>query len=1036
MFFCWHYEIDTLPRFQKAEDQEGQSHHLYLPVGVWAEPRQAFNIILEIWINDNPSFRIGFDDTNPNGFVRGITRDAIAARRYRDPKTARWYLEIEEKLQSSNNEYYEAVVKNVPVGSTVRYNFRILPLNQVSQSLGPYTIQAIVPSFVYENIFAISDGGDERDDAFSLYHKEDAQFYHFRVDLIDITTTRLNFQLEVHGQRYFLTDEPFRPDLLPSLPNINPFSDYLTISIPKHTVAAISKIRWRGIEYDINNKVNVGRARIMFIHYCMQGLNDLFELPNKNYNPPRSFIQVTMRDEKASYSSRPNSKEGQVGDGYLYTLDSHRNYNIPYLWTFNGGVLGLIAHDCPNDLKKIKKDVSNGIMDPTIAGFGGHRLPYYQEETNNYSIQYGIDMVRNIVEKCNNVYYLDQRLYKQTPNVINALKKGNINYIVVDGSTGFWPYRSSIQQNKNGEGAYLDDHYLWKDRSSGIYILYITDELREKMMSSSEWEMKRGKLARDLKKKFFHFASNPIVRRNHLMIYSDDADKASGNGWFDGNYSGFEIQYKAKFDAALEWIAEHLWIASVTSADLDTARDCVGTINMQTAICPSVDPGGVSSLDKYNKEIHFDAWYDNWKNFHSFWLNQSMEEISQSMEYAIIDWPKEYRNRLYSLAQMTFSMYLHESQWNKQPLESIGGLNANQRRDVFEPEDFVIAATLQLRNAQVYLNASVWADWALNEDNDITYLNDGPIINLIQSIQYESYTDRDERYKGKLILRDPLQWDRDVLQNVILYNRQVLIVMDRNGGRITHLFTIQKNIPRCVSGTFKCYQFLTGEKVTGENITCDGEVFQNTVYTPNHAYIASDVKQSRGIIGKKYNPKTGVEKDLDCYYPDNFNAYGYNRVDEKTVEWFYEKTESAPAFNIDQFRSLLKQDREAKLRGETGVVFHPHPAFRKQITLSGRTVNIQYFDTTPDHVVANEFTIDLYDSIMFGKRNHRKLLNNNLIEISNDDGVSIRLELGSNCIFSQDTLDAQSNMRLHRVMTDCLELTTPNGGGFSYSIQL
>lgn len=29
-------------------------------------------------------------------------------------------------------------------------------------------------------------------------------------------------------------------------------------------------------------------------------------------------------------------------------------------------------------------------------------------------------------------------------------------------------------------------------------------------------------------------AAQPLVRRTNLLVYSDDADKASGNGWFDG----------------------------------------------------------------------------------------------------------------------------------------------------------------------------------------------------------------------------------------------------------------------------------------------------------------------------------------------------------------------------------------------------------------------------------------------------------------------------------------------------------------------
>jgi hypothetical protein len=486
-FISWHYEIDTLPHIEQVDDPDRRILNLHVPIGVWSDLPHPFNIILEIWVNDNPSFRIGLDQTNPNGFVRIISLPTITELRQRDAKAARWYLEMEDRLRSTRNQYYEAIVNNIPEGAKVRYTVKILPLDQISQILGPYTVLTVLPAFTYQDIVAISDGGDA---SFALYYRQDDNYHYVRVDLLDIATTRLSFELEVNNQRYALSDMPFRPDLFPSLPAINPFADYIVVAIPKSDIPDIEAVRWRGITYDVGKKVNIGHARVMFIHFCMQGLNDLFELPDKSYNPPRTYTQVTMRDELGRYSSRPNSPEGQgVGDGYLYTLESQRQYGIRYLWTFNGGILGLIAHDCPDDLTQIKADIANGVMDPTIAGFGGHRLPYYQKESNLYSIQYGIDIVQNICGHCNDVYYLDQRLYKQIPNVFEALTEAKkVRYLVVDASTGFTPHKETVQPNMNGQGSYLDDHCVWQDRTTGLYLLYITDELREKMVGSSDWE--------------------------------------------------------------------------------------------------------------------------------------------------------------------------------------------------------------------------------------------------------------------------------------------------------------------------------------------------------------------------------------------------------------------------------------------------------------------------------------------------------------------------------------------------------------------
>jgi hypothetical protein len=47
----------------------------------------------------------------------------------------------------------------------------------------------------------------------------------------------------------------------------------------------------------------------MFIHYANQSLNYLFESPNKNYTPPRTYIQTTMRDEAGTYCSRPDATD-------------------------------------------------------------------------------------------------------------------------------------------------------------------------------------------------------------------------------------------------------------------------------------------------------------------------------------------------------------------------------------------------------------------------------------------------------------------------------------------------------------------------------------------------------------------------------------------------------------------------------------------------------------------------------------------------------------------------------------------------------
>lgn len=1011
-FNIWHYEIDTLPRFEK----EGESYNLYMPVGVYPYTNERVNVIIEFKINDSDIKRIGFNRNNPLGVITPITEEFINCLRIHNPRQVRHFLNMGNSILEKRNLYYEGLIKGIDENSYIQYKIGVYPKDSLASYSEWYKVYVKKPDFKFDDIKCITEDDDTAERTNVIYYKEDSLFHHVRIDYVNISVDiPRDFHLEINGMNFSFNNTKD----LPWLPIINFLHDYITLSIPKSEVPKIEEFSWKGKNIDLAAAKNVGKARIMFIHYCMQGLNDLFEQPNKNYAPYRTYMQTTIRDELATYSSRPNSTERFEEDGYMFTLEYHRNYGIKHLWTFNGGVLALIAHDCPNELKYIREDIKNGILDPTIAGFGGHRLPYYQEETNRYSIQYGIDMMNNILGKCNDVYYLDQRLYKQIPNVVEALKKANIKYIVVDASTGFDPHRSSIKANENAVGLYLDHHYLWQDETTGLYVLFIDDEMRNKILGSSEYEYFRGKLVLDLRKKLLYFASHNGIRNKNLIIYSDDADKASGNGWFDGDYSGKEPEFCDMFQSAIEWIAAHPWIEAVASAGLDPKVDCVGTINMKDAICPSVDPGGSTSIDVYGKQIHFDAWYDNWKNFPARWINKSFEEISQEIEFTIINWPALYQNQLYELGKMTFSMYLHESQWNKQPLELD---DPNRRNDVIEPEDFVISATLQLRNAQVYLNASLWAEWAKGQTKDDIFCNNGPVINIINGLGLG--------LKGT-------HWDRDPLENVIMYNRFVLIVMDQNGGRITHIFVMKDNKPYCVSGTMKCYQYLTGEKLVGENVICDGELLQNNVYTPNHAYVACDLRESRtaGIVGKKYNPKTGVNKEMDCYYPDNFNAYKYSILKPNMVEWIYSKTTEPPKqFNLGLFYMFLHQDREEKKRGQYGIVFHPLQDFKKKILLENKTLFIDYFGVSPGHLVANEFTIGLYRSIMFGEKNIRKQLNENAIELSSLNGLKIKVTLGNNCQFNEDTLQGDKNLRLHRVLTDCIEIESPKGNNFSYEI--
>ena len=198
-------------------------------------------------------------------------------------------------------------------------------------------------------------------------------------------------------------------------------------------------VRYRGgatVPVDLAARVGVGTARVMFVNFAIQGLNDLFATPDDDYQPPRSYTRLTMRDEAASYSSRPGSEENTVGDGYAFTIDAHRRYGIPQMWAMNGGLATLLAHDCPDDVAAMRRDVEAGLLVPVVAGYGAHRLPYYTAGTNVDAIRFGARVLEKVLGAARPVYYPDQRLTTCKDNVAGALRSAGMEYVVVDAGTG------------------------------------------------------------------------------------------------------------------------------------------------------------------------------------------------------------------------------------------------------------------------------------------------------------------------------------------------------------------------------------------------------------------------------------------------------------------------------------------------------------------------------------------------------------------------------------------------------------------------
>jgi hypothetical protein len=679
-------------------------------------------------------------------------------------------------------------------------------------------------------------------------------------------------------------------------------------------------------------------------------------------------------------------------------------------------------------------------------------------------------------------------------------------------------------------------------RCRSWYWLIIDKKMKDELFSASEDEWRAGKLFWQLRYHFFYGVSKPSIVENSLLVYGDDCDKAAANGWFDGDYNGDESNNAAKFAAALEWIAAHPWLEVVATADLRPDTEYVGTIEIKDAIDPSIHedeygsndgvpllkphwnesrplPGdgdftferwAVSQIGRHKDgeasgQLGFEyaRWYLAWKNFNSPWLNRTLGELNEELDGRIMaPLPNTAGRELKYLAQLAYLMALHEAHWSKKPLEShipaavfeeygFGDksqpLPAYRRAEVLEPENFVLALSLQARNAHVFWCAAVWADLCSLEAGHpdaidaVTRQNDGPLIKRIRLLCGQSPDGPQDSSPDR-----GLYWDLDVTPNVILYNNQLLVVMDHNGGRITHIFTrAEGGRPVVVSGNIKAYQFLGDDRQYGGQLPCNGSIFQNTVFAPNHQYVASDVRQSRPTAGKRRNPKTKIETkrnndrsvrvavgtfgNEDWLYPDNFNHY--RLVDSgaaNAVTWEYPGLAwQLDGLMSDTFDTALKDYRCWILGGAKPAAMpsqYRQPdggTFQKTIALTDNCLTISYRgQLKAGHLVANEFSLDLYQLVMQNRNQRRCWLRADSRQLEPGDSQSavsqlpnvdeikgcelrtvtgapaVQVLLDDRCRFSQDTLDANRNRRLHRAFSDCLEIESVQDGAFSYTIQV
>jgi hypothetical protein len=1038
-YSAWHYAPDAFPRLVSRPDGR---FDLHLVVGTWSRVSIGETVTVRWNVRGRASVQV----TVPAQDVTVLDDEFEQRLRLADaapvtgphPRAVAPY-RLALARRSRGNRYAEAVIRGLPALSEIEYTIEVDPAVGRQRRLGPYSVLFSAPRFRGEDMIGGRSGGlVDGDPAWIGHVRRERGYTHVRIDLDDIPADGgavLPLRLRIGGQWFEADPALVTHNVRGRLPLVDWTADTVTLTAadPERLPVVVEVGGRRVSEADAGGR---GRSRLLIAHFCIQAINDLLEEPFSGpggvYTPPRTYMQVTMSDELGVYSSRPGAERINPG-GYRDGLTMHRRYGVPYLLAVNGGVLVLAQHDCPDDLARMCQDVQEGLLHPAIAGYGSHRIPYYSAEANVRDITACVDAITTYLRPADapQVFYPDQRLYRQGPATVPALRTPPVRYVVLDSATGFADNVATIEPGANAAGRDLGSAMLWTDRRSGAHLLFIDTILKDQALGANldPNEPAPWKPPLAVRRRFMRLALDPHLRDHNLLTYGDDFEKVCNNGWFEP-----VPDMREKWAALLGWVAAHrTWLQVVTPADLDPDIDSVGEIDVVTSIDATLDPGGLRSVDLEGRPFHYDTWQKRWADTPAWWIGGTLGEITGIVETALRRWPADARDQLHETAWLAFLMAQHENAWNMQALE---GDDPN-RKQTGDPEEFTIVEGLQVRNALVWLKASLWARWARSSRAG-TAAGDDPLAAAIESLPGRV---------GPDLLRDALRWDADPNPTLVLYNLDALVIIDRNGGRVTHAFVMREGVPRTVSGTFKSYQYRNPA-----GVECDGYVVQNTVWTPNHRYIGADPDHltQRHVDWTYTRPVRNsdpVSVTVRRVVPDNFNAYTCTADPASNTIWCVHKGGNAPdEVTEEEFITLLKADGAARRAGAEGTVWHADVEFAKTFQLKGTTLDVAYTGVASGHLVDNEFCVDLYSGVRDGHvlTRHHDEKERSMTLAMPGGGAAVRL--GRGCVFTDasqaETLAEAARdgrtaefLTLHRVLTDAIQLraTDPD---FEYTIEL
>jgi hypothetical protein len=130
------------------------------------------------------------------------------------------------------------------------------------------------------------------------------------------------------------------------------------------------------------------------------------------------------------------------------------------------------------------------------------------------------------------------------------------------------------------------------------------------------------------------------------------------------------------------------------------------------------------------------------------------------------------------------------------------------------------------------------------------------------------------------------------------------------------------------------------------------------------------------------------------------------------------------------------------------VVWHEGPSFTKSFRLDGARLEVRYEDAPAGHLVGNEFCLDVRAALTTGAFQQRARDPDwSAFRLTGPGGLHVTLTPGDGCrltapAFVHDIAGAAAQgiaedwLRLHRVLTDAVELACPDGGAFAYTVDI